>query len=565
LAEKSQSPFTRHAATVHELIDAAACAPPERGVTFLGDETSQRSWADLVAEARGLGDQMRALGAQPGDRIAIIVPSHERFVVTFLASIDAGLVPFGLYPPLSLASLESWAIATARVLDRTAARLVITVESLRGLVVGVTARCAGAPPAVVCVEALVSAPAAARAARPRADPDDPVFLQFTSGSTAEPRGVVVSHRNVLANIEPVLARGDSHVDSDDVFVSWLPLYHDMGLVGFLLAPLATTSRLVLLSTLGFVRQPLSWIEALHLYRGTITSAPNFAYARVTARARDEHLAGWDLSALKLAICGAEPINPSVMQTFVDRFAVTGLAPEVMCPSYGMAEATLAVTFGDYRECFVIDRIDADALHTHGHAIPVPSDGANALEIVGCGRVLPGHELAIVDDAGRPLPERRRGEIRFRGPSVTAGYFADPESTSERFIDGWVASGDLGYLADGQLFVCGRDKDVLIVNGRKYSPQLLEWQAEQVLGVRKGSVVAFAVPGQATEQVVLVAETSELDEDRKTQLALAVTRHISAELMLVVSVHLVGAGEIPKTSSGKLKRALVRTNFLSKQQ
>jgi fatty-acyl-CoA synthase len=344
----------------------------------------------------------------------------------------------------------------------------------------------------------------------------------------------------------------------DVCVSWLPLYHDMGLIGCVIAPICHNIPCVYIPTLSFIKNATLWLETIHKHRGTISFAPNFAYALVTKRAKPEQIARWDLSRMRVFGCGAEPINPQTMRAFVDAMAPAGLKPTSHLPCYGMAEATLAISFVGLDEPLRTDRIDAERYHGEAKAAPV-SNGAAVLEIVNCGRTFPGHEVSIQDDDGRILGDRQVGEICLRSPSVTPGYWQDPEATRAAFRYGWLRTGDLGYLVDGEVFVSGRIKDILIVNGRNYYPQRLEWLVDDIPGVRKGSAVVFTRPGRASEEIVVAAESRAEDP---AAVKAAIVARVSEEFQLAVAdVALMPPGTLPKTSSGKLQRRKTREQYL----
>src|SRR5262249_4487550 len=384
---------------------------------------------------------------------------------------------------------------------------------------------------ILTVDTLATLPESA-APPPKISPYDTLFLQFTSGSTAEPKGVVVTHESLVANVKAIILDGLQAERGKDIAVSWLPLYHDMGLIGFVLAPLIIRIPIVFIPTMEFVRRPTLWMDVISRHRGTLTFAPNFAFARVTKRTGDKDLARWDLSCLRVVGCGAEPIHAGTMQAFVDKFGRAGMRPEAMLPCYGMAEATLAMTFVGLDDRIKVDVIDADLCHEHQRAVPA-RNGAHALGLVSCGAAFPGHEIGVFDEDGRRLPERRIGEIRYRGPSVAAGYYENLEATRKAFLpDGWLCTGDLGYLADGEIYISGRRKDILIVHGRNYYPQGIEWQVEEVDGIRKGNVVAFSVPGEGSEEVVVVAETTEADPAMRLALGQRVKSHLNGTLSLV---------------------------------
>jgi fatty-acyl-CoA synthase len=386
--------------------------------------------------------------------------------------------------------------------------------------------------------------------RPEVSPEDLCFLQFTSGSTNKPKGVQVTHRNLVTNAScflgpaPGLDRND-----DDVGVSWLPLYHDMGLIGFILGTIVCDIPVVIIPTAQFARAPRLWLETIHKHRGTITYAPNFGYELAAKRVKDKDLDNLDLSCIRVAGCGAEPIRAKSLLAFADRLAPTGFDGDAAyLPSYGMAESTLAVTFHELGTPIIVDRVDPAAMKS-GRA--VPSDADDALELVSCGKPFEGHELAITDDDGKPLGEREVGEIVIRGPSVTKGYYQNEEATSAAFREGWLRTGDLGYRADGNLYVCGRVKDLIIINGANHYPQDIEWMVGDLPGVRRGNVVAFSVMDDGREELVLVAEGNRADasELRKT-----IGRTVAEGFGLhAKDVAIVPVGTLPKTSSGKAQR------------
>jgi fatty-acyl-CoA synthase len=375
-------------------------------------------------------------------------------------------------------------------------------------------------------------------------------LQFTSGSTRAPKGVVVSHANLLANTRAIMLDGIKGDPETDLGVCWLPLYHDMGLIGHVLATLVVGMSVVFLPTLAFIARPSVWLATVHKYRGTITFGPNFAMALAAKRLnRNEAL---DLSCLRVVGCGAEPIHAATLRTFIDTFEPYGLRPEVITPCYGLAEATLAVTFDSLERPVRVIHIDRAEYETRGVARVVTASDETSVELTSCGTVLPQHEVTILDDAGQALPEGYVGEIALRGPSITPGYFSDDEASRAARLGDWLLSGDRGFLRDGELFVCGRKKDLLIIDGRNYYPQSLEWVVEELPGVRRGAVVAFSIPGADTEALVVVAETRSKAE--RPELTRQIRQSLRASIGLVpADVVLVGPGQLPKTSSGKLQR------------
>jgi fatty-acyl-CoA synthase len=416
---------------------------------------------------------------------------------------------------------------------------------------------------VVTAEAL-RAEAPARAAREPVEPgaDDIAFLQFTSGSTATPRGVEVTHGSLRANAWAIMRDGLQAESGTDSGVSWLPLYHDMGLIGFVLSPVFHKVGVTFIPPLSFVRNATIWLDTLHRTRGTISFAPNFAYALASRRARPEQVAKWDLSQVRVLGCGAEPINPGTLRGFAEKFSACGLRPEALLPSYGLAEATLAVSFDALDEPLSTDVIDRDAYERGTRAVSVPRarlDVNDAVEFVSCGRAFPAHEVGAFDTDGSRLSDRHVGELWVRGPSVARGYYKDPEASKETFGGGWLRTGDLGYLVDGRIHVTGRSKDLIIVNGRNYDPQCIEWLVDDAPTVRAGSTAAFSVPGPAGEELVVVVESR---TPRPEALQETIKQRVNEQLQLVASEVVIALpGSLPKTSSGKVQRAKARQQYL----
>jgi fatty-acyl-CoA synthase len=520
-----------------------------------GDEPAEYTYVDVYDRMMARGRSLAALGLGRGDRLAIILPEPEDFVLTFLGAMAFGIVPVPMYPPLGFGKLDAYIASSARIARKAGARALVTDARVQNILWSLIDEVEPLE-RIVTVEKLDATPGPA-VERPQLTLDDLAFLQFTSGSTSAPKGVMVTHGNLLANLDGIMNIG-LEIDEDDVAVSWLPLYHDMGLIGFMLAPVWYAVPTTYMSPVEFVKHARRWMETIDRYRGTIAFAPNFAYALATKRTRGRHLEGYDLSCLKALGCGAEPNHPGTLNGFLDHFAPAGLPRHSLLPCYGMAEATLAMTFVGLREKMKVDRIDPEAYQVDG--IAEPSDDDTALEYVSCGRPFPRHEIVVVGPDDEELPERRVGEVVFRGPSVAKGYFDDAEKTAETFSELGLHTGDLGYIADGELYVTGRKKDLIILNGRNYDPQSIEWVVQEVDGVRKGNVVAFSVPGERTEELVVVAEVK--GEVDNPALVDAIGAAVRDELMIApADVALVPRGALPKTSSGKLQRAKTRADYL----
>lgn len=546
---------------------------PDAGMTFLADDGSETllRFAEVLAETQRRGRHLLALGLNKGDRVGFIIPDPMEFVLSFLGATSVGLVPVPLYPPLSMGKIDSYIRDTARTLTIAGARMLLTQKKVQPILWSLIDSVASLEN-IVCTEALSGpAPKSANPV-PTVSPDDTAFLQFTSGSTAAPKGVVVTHRSLGANAWAVMVPG-LHTDIRvDVAVSWLPLYHDMGLIGFVISPLVIPISTVFMPTMSFIKHPSRWVEALSKHRGTISFAPNFAYGLATRRTPADKVAKLNLSQVRALGAGAEPNHPATLKAFIDHFAPAGLRPEAMMPVYGMAEATLAMTFSRLEQPLRVDVIDAATYQNEGRAIPVAGGDIEPhtrriagpegrLEHVSCGFTFPDHALVIMDEDGRELPERTVGEIVFRGPSLAGGYFENGEATANTFRPDGLRTGDLGYLAGGEIFVTGRKKDLIILNGRNYDPQSIEWVAAEVQGVRRGNVVAFSRAGTSTEELVVVAEVSNGADVEAV--AAEVRRCLREELSLnPADVLLCRPGTLPKTTSGKLQRARASQQYVA---
>jgi fatty-acyl-CoA synthase len=531
------------------------------GYTFVQDDgrETHRPFAELCRSVARRSGALEAQGLRKGDAFALIVPDAREFVITFLAALARGMVPVPIYPPTSFARLQTYFDNAAAIVRRARALSVITTSAVRSAIWSLVD---AAPEirAMVTVEELESSSAPPSEVL-SVDPEHPAFIQFTSGSTGNPKGVCVSHGSLTACARLIMFDG-LHAEDTDKGLSWLPLFHDMGLVGFVVAPLFSGTSVVFLPTLSFIKRPHLWLELIDKHRATITFAPNFAYALLAKAFRDREPPGWDLSCLRVAGCGAEPISPQVMRDFGDSFARRNLRADALKPCYGMAEATLAISFTAIDRAWQSEIVDADALQREGRARPLAADDpAASVEFVSCGRPLPGQSLRILDEEGNALPERHLGEIEFRGPTMASGYVNDPEATAAVFVDGAVRTGDLGYLADGEVFVTGRKKDVVIVKGRNYAPQLIEWVVDAAAGVRKGNVVAFSRAGAESEELVVVCEVRADCHDRDA-VQREVNRRLGEELgLFAADVVLLDAGQLSKTSSGKIQRRLTQEQYL----
>nr|NIR58713.1 AMP-binding protein [Gammaproteobacteria bacterium] len=494
------------AGTLVEVLAWHTRAHAERPhVRIYGDtgEGEVISYGRLAERARAMAAGLQARGIAAGEPVALMLPTGAEYFYSFFGVLLAGAVPVPLYPPARLSHIEDHLRRQHAVLANCRTALLVTDEEVLRYAHLVKAHVETLRETLTPA-ALAADPGAYRA--PGIGPADTAFLQYTSGSTGDPKGVVLSHANLLANIRAMGRAIDA--GSHDVFVSWLPLYHDMGLIGAWLGSLYYAAPLMVMSPLAFVARPQRWLWALHRHGGTLSAAPNFGYELCLRRLTDEDLEGLDLSRWRVAFNGAEPVSPATLERFCERFAPYGFRREVVAPVYGLAEGSVGLTFPPLGRGPVIDRVQRETLMRTGHAAPTAEDDPSALTFVGCGRPLPGHEVRITDPTGLELPERQEGRIEFRGPSATSGYYRNPEATRALFDDGWLNTGDRGYIASGELYVTGRDKDIVIRAGRNIYPQELEDTVGDLDGIRKGNVAVFASPDpvSGTERLIVLAET-----------------------------------------------------------
>jgi 1-acyl-sn-glycerol-3-phosphate acyltransferase len=556
-----ESGAAMQAATLAEVLERQAGRHPDRDhIVFLGDDGEGAGEHITYAALRDMSHRvaagLMARGIGAGDAVAIMLPTSRDFFRAFMGIVLAGAVPVPVYPPARAADALAHLRRQSRVLANCGARLLVAPAALthagrmlRELVPTLER--------VVDVAAL-DAPAAAIARR---EATDIALLQYTSGSTGDPKGVVLTHTNLLANVRAMGAAAGA--GSGDVFVSWLPLYHDMGLIGAWMGAMHYAFPLVVMPPTAFVNRPVRWLRAIHRFRGTMSSAPNFAYEICATRLEAGDLEGLDLSSWRLAFNGAEPVSPATLERFAQRFAAFGFRREALAPVYGLAECAVGLAFPPPGRGPRIDRIERAALSREAQARPA-AEGADALRFASCGSPLPGHEIRVVGPDGRELPERSEGRIEFRGPSATRGYFRDEARSRALVRDGWLDTGDVGYFAGGELFVTGRVKDVIIRGGQHVHPYELEEAVGKIAGIRKGCVAVFGVPDAATgsERVVVMAETRVAPGAAREALVGSVREAAVALLGAPPDdIALVVPHAVPKTSSGKIRRAASRDAYL----
>lgn len=561
-AEADWVPLPESVETFVDVLRFRAGAMPDQPHVYLEDaEGSERllTYGRLLERATNVARWLEFRGLEPGDRVTLMLPTSEDFLASFFGVMLAGGIPVPIYPPFRADRIEEYAARQSAILRNAEARMLITFHAAERV-----ARLL--KPEVPSLERVVEAetfeqeqdkPVAGLRHRPK--PDDICFLQYTSGSTGAPKGVIVTHAGLFANIR---AMGEAiQVQPGDRAVSWLPLYHDMGLIGAWLLPFFYGFPLVLLSPVSFLARPARWLRAISRHRATLTAGPNFAYELCVRKIPEAEHDGLDLSSLRGAMNGAEPVFPETLERFAERYAPFGLRPNAVIPVYGLAEATLAVSIPQLGQAARVDRIDRERFETEGRAVPAAGN-SHSLAFVSVGRPI-GCEVRIVDSQRRDSGERVEGQLWFRGPSATQGYFRNPEATAEiHREDGWVDSGDRAYWAEGELFITGRTKDIIIKGGRNLYPHEIEEAVGRVEGVRRGCVVAFGVsdPQTGTERLVVVAETRSASAPAGIEAdiveATSQTVGVPADVIRVVPAH-----SIPKTSSGKLRRTETKRSYL----
>jgi fatty-acyl-CoA synthase len=521
-------------------------------VTFvLGGGQDVVTWRDLHREAQGYAAALQARGVRSGDHVALLTPTTRELVTAIEATWLAGATIVVLPLPMRLASIEEFVAQTRHRIRNADAALVVVDPELAAFVEPEP----GDPPFLAIGDLAAGDPAAW--VRPPDDHDRVDILQFTSGSTSDPKGVMLPDRVLCANLDAVAEAARLDPD-DDVLVSWLPLYHDMGLVGLLTLPMSTGTSLVLGAPQDFTAHPARWMEWVSTYGGTATAGPNFSYVLATrALNRSETL---DLSRLRVALNGAEPIDPDQVEAFVEAGRRHGLRPEAVFPAFGMAEVAIGGTFPEPGSGMVTDCVDRRVLETERFAAPAAPGAEGSRRLALLGRAVPGLEIRIVDpDTGAPLRDREVGELEIAGTSVTPGYYRRPDANADLFRDGWLRTGDLAYTLDGQLVVCGRIKDVIIVGGRNVFPEDVERAVGALDGVRAGNVIAFGADGDRGRETLVVVAESKADD-------LAGLRRLVAERVREAvgvpakDIVLVAPGTLPKTSSGKLQRSLCRARY-----
>jgi 1-acyl-sn-glycerol-3-phosphate acyltransferase len=510
------------------------------------------SYQQLLTRAQAVAAGLQSLGVGSQHPVAIMLPTGTGYFYSFFGILLTGCIPVPLYPPARPSQLEDHIRRHTSILNNCQPAILITVPEAKTIARLLKSQVESIKH-IVTVEELRDSGKSLQPYENKAE--DIAFIQYTSGSTGTPKGVVLTHQNLLANIRAMGAVVNAN--SDDVFVSWLPLYHDMGLIGAWLGSMYYAARFVVMSPLAFLTKPQRWLWAIHRYGGTLSASPNFGYEFCVRRIADEELENLDLSSWRAAFNGAEPVSPDTVKRFCDRFADYGFRREAYMPVYGLAENSVGLAFPPLKRGPLIDRVQRELFMQTGEAVPATDDDSNAIEFVACGQVLANHQIRVVDNANKEVFNRHEGRLQFRGPSATTGYYRSADKTRDLFCDDWLETGDLAYIANDELYLTGRTKDVIIRGGRNIYPHELEDAVGNIDGIRTGRVAVFGTKDSqsGTENLVVLAETRESDQQALQAIRSNVNETVNDLVGLPPDeVVLAPPGSVLKTSSGKLRRA-----------
>ena len=522
-------------------------------------------YAELKEDAQTLARRLIDLGASRGSRVAIVADTHPDFMRFFFACQYAGLVPVPLPASVHLGGRNAYVSQLERLLSICQAEIAMAPDGflsyLKEAAQDLKMRFLGGP------QDFYDLPESSIRLRP-SEPDEVAYLQYTSGSTRFPRGVMITQKAVLSNLFAILKYG-IQIRSEDRGVSWLPYFHDMGLVGLVLAPMAAQISVDYLSTRDFAMRPRLWLTLMSQNRATLSFSPPFGYELAARRVRKEEAQNFDLSNWRVAGVGAEPIRTEPLEKFADLLAPTGFDRRSFVPCYGMAECSLAVTFAPLGQGADVDHVDINALAEEQKAVPLhpgqTGEAKRSTSFTNCGAPLPGYEVEVRDAQGLVLPERHCGTLYVRGPSIMSGYFGDLKSTREVLSpDGWLNTGDLAYRVGNGIVITGREKDLIIINGRNIWPQDLEYLAEQQPEVRTGDASSFSVPdANGEERAVMMVQCRESDEQKRADLRERLHSLIREEYGIDCLIELVPRNTLPITTSGKLSRSGARKEYLKR--
>lgn len=520
-----------------------------RGLIFVDEDEQRFTWKEIEAQAQRVAAGFQALEGKPGDRVTIVCQGLRPLVTSFFGAVLAGLHPSILPTPISRHRLQGYLQHVVSIVRVAEPKFVVVDEEVE-LVGKPLVKEANLENKALVIRHDELIDSSSRFNLHEATPDEIAVIQFTSGSTSSPRGVVLPHRCVAANVQAIVERLE--VAPHDVGGGWLPMYHDMGLIGNLLGAAARSIDLVLTTPFNFLRRPRRWLDVMERHNVSITAGPNVSYRHLLERG---DIPGRDLGKWRVAIIGAEPVDPELLTAFTEAFGPAGFPKTGFMPAYGLAEVGLMATGVRAQEEYEIVEVDREALEGEGIARPV-NEASNCARIVSCGAPVRETSVRIVDDHGELVPDSCIGEISIAGSSVMREYFNDPVATADTFHGEWLMTGDLGYMKDHQLFVTGRKKELIIFGGRNYYPQDIERVVHGLELVRPGSVVAFGTKNGHDEGIVIVAAPR--DPRNSESIGARVRAVVSESLNLpVLDVVLLESGRIPRTTSGKLCRGRCR--------
>lgn len=549
--------------TLVELLKSYADLEPDRPHIYLQlDRLAEEiiTYGALYHSATAVAQNLLARGLTSQQTVAIMLPTSRDFFIAFFGVLIAGGIPVPIYPPFRASQIQEYIKHEAKILSNANAHTLITFAAVKRLSQALTSY---AP----SLQHIVTLPELQQTQAPMPLPNiinnQLALIQYTSGSTGDPKGVELTHDNLLHNIRAI---GKSiEVQPSDIVVSWLPLYHDMGLIGTWLGSLYFGIPVIIMSPISFLTHPEKWLWAIHYHRATISAAPNFAYELCLSKIDDKNLQGLDLSSWRYAFNGAEAIYPKTLKNFIKKFSKYGLRESTIAPVYGLAENSVALTLPSPDQGPHIDRVERAAVDELGIAKPARAQEKHVHEFVSCGKPIAEHRIRIVDDLDQEIPDRHIGHLQFQGPSAMQGYHRNPTATQNAYHDGWWATGDYAYCADGELFITGREKDVIIKAGRNLYPQEIEEIVERIAGVRKGRVIAFGSQDQrsGTEKLIIVAESHEHNKPAQQRMRAEIIAQVANRMSLPPDEVIIAPPDtITKTSSGKLQRSACKKAYES---